>query len=865
FMNATEKKEYEEELAKGFDVEFYINSYDDLKAIESDEFDFLLQYIRYGKREKRVAKYIKVEITEYIGEELTIHKTGLFDAEYYLSVYTDIASSGADPLKHFCEHGWKEFRNPNSWFNTLEYSTQHSMDMSYNPFIHYLSSETEHKSVDIILPVYNALEDVKKCIDSLYDTKTYNFNLIVVDDCSDFETEKYLQEESVNKKYKLISNAENLRFTKSVNNGFKNSKADFVILLNSDTIVTKNWIEKIILCFESNKEFGIVGPLSNAASWQTVPVRDNPAGGWLVNEIPSGYSVDKIGLLVETVSKRIYPEVPSVNGFCYAIKRDVLNTIGTLDEKYFPTGYGEEDDFSIRARNHGYKIAVVDDTYIFHAKSKSYSHETRIIFSKNGRESLDKKHGKEKIDELVSNWKNEAILPTIAKNIESYMHISKKNTKVVFTAIFGNYDNLKNPEYVNSDWDYVCYTDNKNIKSDIYTIKYVEPVFSESVRNARMIKVLPHLFLIGYEYTLWIDGSVRLRGHNIKNLIKEMKLKNNYIFIHEHIKRDCIYDEAMACLLIGKDKEQDILKQMKYYFRNGFPDKNGLVESAQILREHNNSKTIKLNETWWKVLNDYSFRDQLSFNYAIWKENLSYGRMQGVQWQDKYFKMLKHNGASDSVSLSKLPKTSIIIFLESNNLKELEKSMLNILKKTNYKYVDILVIDYKFTLAIDEIDHLNNLTKYLSVVQPKKDMGKIELVNYYVKKFKSDYFLLMDENSKVMSQDWLEILCEILDGNPKCLAAVPSIFNKETVMTPNILNKLPSNPNDEAHFTVNIGGRGKIVGANYKSILINKSLFLSLNLLKKTATEEESFIELWKEAKNHEFFLYYNSDSEIYS
>ncbi|MEA1982203.1 MAG: rhamnan synthesis F family protein, partial [Campylobacterota bacterium] len=162
----TEKKEYEEELAKGFDVEFYKNSYDDLKAIESDEFDFLLQFIRYGKREKRVAKYIKVEkkietkteiiielensqnepleveITEYIGEELTIHKTGLFDAEYYLSVYTDIASSGADPLKHFCQYGWKEDRVPNVWFDTKFYLDSYGdiKESGMNPFLHYVES-----------------------------------------------------------------------------------------------------------------------------------------------------------------------------------------------------------------------------------------------------------------------------------------------------------------------------------------------------------------------------------------------------------------------------------------------------------------------------------------------------------------------------------------------------------------------------------------------------------------------------------------------------------------------------------------------------------------------------------------------------
>ena len=286
-------------------------------------------------------------------------------------------------------------------------------------------------TVDIIIPIYNALEDVKNCINSLYEHKTHAFNIIAIDDCSDDETRIYLEQESKQRGFKLFRNKENLRFTKTVNRGFRESKGDYVVLLNSDTIVTPRWIEKILVCFNSDDKIGIVGPLSNAASWQTVPVRDDKEfGGWLVNEIPNGYSAEEMGMLVEAVSKKLYPKVPSVNGFCYVIKREVLDKNGTLDEEYFPTGYGEEDDFSIRAIDAGFKIAVADDTYIFHAKSKSYTHEIRQILSVKGRKALDAKHGKERLKELVNNWKAEPTLPSICKNVESYMHMSSGNKKV---------------------------------------------------------------------------------------------------------------------------------------------------------------------------------------------------------------------------------------------------------------------------------------------------------------------------------------------------------------------------------------------------------------------------------------------------
>ena len=171
--------------------------------------------------------------------------------------------------------------NPKA-MKTVEPENQGAIESNVAP--HYLSAldNAKNKTVDILLPVYNALDDVKNCIDSLYRHRTFEFNLIVIDDCSESETGFYLEEKSRELRFTLLRNKENLRFTKSVNKGFAQSKADVVILLNSDTIVTPFWLEKILLCFQSDKVTGIVGPLSNAASWQTVPVREDKVnGGWL--------------------------------------------------------------------------------------------------------------------------------------------------------------------------------------------------------------------------------------------------------------------------------------------------------------------------------------------------------------------------------------------------------------------------------------------------------------------------------------------------------------------------------------------------------------------------------------------------------
>ena len=170
-------------------------------------------------------------------------------------------------------------------------------------------------SVDIILPIHNALEDVQECISSLYETKTFDFNLIVVDDASDNETKKYLEKKSKELNFLLVRNEVNLKFTKAVNKGLKLTKSNYVILLNSDTVVTHKWIEKILKCFLSEKKIGVVGTLSNAASWQSVPERTDENNAWKINAITPLFSIKKTGKLIEVLSKKLYPKVPSVNGF----------------------------------------------------------------------------------------------------------------------------------------------------------------------------------------------------------------------------------------------------------------------------------------------------------------------------------------------------------------------------------------------------------------------------------------------------------------------------------------------------------------------------------------------------------------------
>jgi GT2 family glycosyltransferase len=274
--------------------------------------------------------------------------------------------------------------------------------------------------VDVIVCVHNALENVKECLNSLYAKKTIPFNLIIINDGSDEETTIYLENFAKQKDAILQHNKTAKGYTIAANMGLKKSSSKYVILLNSDTIVTSGWIEKMIECIEVDKKTGIVSPLSNAASWKTVPeMQEN--NDWKVNTLPNNINLELMSAIVKFSSLKEYPTVSFLNGFCFMIKREVINKIGIFDEETFPTGYGEENDYCIRALNTGFKLRIVDDCYILHEKAKSYAHETRKKLSKSASQLLRNKHGDEKVSKLINEIKTDSVLSRIRSRIKSVL------------------------------------------------------------------------------------------------------------------------------------------------------------------------------------------------------------------------------------------------------------------------------------------------------------------------------------------------------------------------------------------------------------------------------------------------------------
>lgn len=286
-----------------------------------------------------------------------------------------------------------------------------------------MRADSVSTTVEIIIPVYNALDDLQKCLASIKsNVGDIDVRVIVVNDGSELSTTEWLRKYCAHDPMVyLVENAQNMGYTKSVNIGLKASSAPYVILQNSDTVVSSGWLSGLMRCMGSSPKIGIVGPLSNAANYQSVPLMRDEQGKFVVNDLPSGMSVDAMAHLVANVSGRAYPRVTLVNGFCFMIRRELINTIGYMDEVNFPIGYGEEADYCIRALQAGYELTIADDVYVFHAKSKSFGHDKRKELSHTGTQTLKNKYTSEIYFAYGEQMKKNDVLETLRSNLLKYL------------------------------------------------------------------------------------------------------------------------------------------------------------------------------------------------------------------------------------------------------------------------------------------------------------------------------------------------------------------------------------------------------------------------------------------------------------
>jgi GT2 family glycosyltransferase/glycosyltransferase involved in cell wall biosynthesis len=240
-----------------------------------------------------------------------------------------------------------------------------------------IAAQSTHR-VDIVVPIYNAPDDVRRCVESVLSCTPEPHRLVLIDDAStDAGVRDVLRaiELRGDPHVTILRNERNLGFTATANRGMTHSSAD-VVLLNSDTIVTPGWLGALARCAASDPAIATVTPFSNNAEICSFPrfCEDN---AWPLDRDPVPVARALADAAVPT-----YPDLPTGVGFCMFVRRSAIDALGTFDMA-FGAGYGEENDFCLRAASAGWRNVLADDAFVVHAGGRSFAGRKVELGSRN--------------------------------------------------------------------------------------------------------------------------------------------------------------------------------------------------------------------------------------------------------------------------------------------------------------------------------------------------------------------------------------------------------------------------------------------------------------------------------------------------
>ena len=230
------------------------------------------------------------------------------------------------------------------------------------------ATESRFNAADVVVPVYNAPADVRACVDSVLASLRDDVRLVLIDDASpDPAIAAYFAEleQRAHPQVMLLRNERNLGFTGTANRGMQLSRAN-VVLLNSDTIVTRGWLDALLHCAATDPTIGTITPFSNNAEICSYP-RFCENNLW-----PAGCDPEPDRAAIAASAVPTYPDLPTGVGFCLFVRRALLDQIGGFDAA-FGAGYGEENDLCLRAARAGWRNVLADNAFVLHTGGQSFA------------------------------------------------------------------------------------------------------------------------------------------------------------------------------------------------------------------------------------------------------------------------------------------------------------------------------------------------------------------------------------------------------------------------------------------------------------------------------------------------------------
>ena len=226
-------------------------------------------------------------------------------------------------------------------------------------------------TIDIIIPVYRNLELTRKCIESVLNANDPETGILfVINDASpEPALTAYCQELANEQSVQLVEHDENRGFVRSVNAGIERTAERDVVILNSDTEVPPGWLTRLSAAAEQTPAAASITPFSNNATICSYPhfCADNA--------LPDGLSLEEVDALFAAANAGRITEIPTGVGFCMYLRRAAIDDVGLFDATAFGRGYGEENDWCLRATEKGWKHLLATDVFVYHSGGASFGSE----------------------------------------------------------------------------------------------------------------------------------------------------------------------------------------------------------------------------------------------------------------------------------------------------------------------------------------------------------------------------------------------------------------------------------------------------------------------------------------------------------
>ena len=221
----------------------------------------------------------------------------------------------------------------------------------------------------ILIPVFNGLTTLLRCLDSVLRFVDASHMIVLADDCStDAKVAITLNSLALqHQQIRYLRREQNLGYLDNVNAALKELAGD-VVVLNSDTEVGPEFIERLQRAAYSREKIAAACPVSDNATLLTLTSCE-----WLAQ-----FSTLQIQSAVAHVARATIPSLPTAVGFCMYLRHDAIDELGVFD-RFFAPGYGEEDDFSQRARAAGWELVAAPDVFVRHVGGVSFGREAKVL------------------------------------------------------------------------------------------------------------------------------------------------------------------------------------------------------------------------------------------------------------------------------------------------------------------------------------------------------------------------------------------------------------------------------------------------------------------------------------------------------